>query len=112
MQEMEGAHLREWLVRETDVVERAVDVESGDVFNHVESVGDVGGVENEVEFVLPGLEPIGLGGDDEVLGATFDGVVLLVWRVGEGVDVGTESASELKTKVTETATENHVMIYS
>lgn len=79
MQEMEGADFRERLVGETDVVERAVDIESGNVFDHVEGVGDVSGIEDEVECVLPGFVPVGFGGDDEMLGATFQGVFLLVW---------------------------------
>lgn len=70
-QEMRRAHLRERLVRKADVVEDAVDVEGGDIVDHVEGVSDVGGVEDEVERERPGLLPVGLGGDDEVLGTAF-----------------------------------------
>lgn len=85
-------------------MEHAVDVQGRDVFDHVEGVSYVCGVEDEVEGVLPRLVPVGFGSDDEVLSATFDGIFFLVWRMGEGVDVGAESTSKLKAQVTETAT--------
>lgn len=103
-QEMIGSHLRERLVRQTDVVEYTVDVERGDVVYHVEGVRDVCGVEDEVERVRPGLLPVGFGGDDEVLCAAFERVFFFVWGVGESVDFGAEGAGELEAEMSEAAT--------
>lgn len=100
-QEKIGAHLRERLVRQTDVVEDAVDVERGDVVYHVEGVRDVCGVEDEVERVRPGLLPVGFGGDDEVLCAAFERVFFFVRRVRESVDFGAEGAGELEAEMSE-----------
>lgn len=85
-------------------MEDTVDVEGGEVVDHVESVGDVGCIEDKVEGIGPRLLPVGFGGDDEVLRAAFDGVFFLVWRVGEGIDFGAEVTSELKAEMSKTAT--------
>ena len=81
-------HRRQWLIGQTDVVELAVDVEGGHVLLDVELVGHVGGVEDEVEGVGPGLRPVLVSRRDEFLGAELQGVVLLSGAVREGVDFG------------------------
>lgn len=85
-------HLRQGLVRQADVVELAVDVEGRHVLLDVELVGHVGGVEDEVEGVGPRLGPVLVLCADELLGTEFQGVVLLVGAVREGVDLGTEGS--------------------
>ncbi len=89
-------------------MELAIDVEGGHVLLDVEGVGHIGGVEDEVEFECPVFGPVFLGGDDEFLCTHLLGILFFVGGVREGVDFGSECLGPEDTKVTETATVNHV----
>lgn len=51
-------HRWQWLLWQTNVVELAVDIESGHVFLDLELVSHVSGIEDEVEGKGPGLCPV------------------------------------------------------
>lgn len=65
------------VVGKADHVERAVDLEGGEVVWEVEFVGCVCAVEDDVELEGPWLEPLVFVAGDEVFGAELEGVVLL-----------------------------------
>ena len=82
-------------------MEFTVDVESGHVLLDVEFVSHVGGVENEVEGIGPGLRPVLVACANELLGAELEGVVLLVGAVREGVDFSTERRCPEQSEMTQ-----------
>lgn len=63
------------LIGETDIVEGAVDGKGGHVFDQIEFVGHVGGVEDKVKGKSPGFCPVFVLGADEFFGAKGEGVV-------------------------------------
>lgn len=56
-------------------MEGAIDGEGGHVFNQVECVGHVGGVENKVKRKSPGFGPVFVLSADEFFGSKGEGVV-------------------------------------
>lgn len=98
-------HRRQGFIRQTNVVEVAVHIESGHVFLDVEFVRHVGGIEDEVEFEGVGFGPVFSRGDDEFAGAHFKGVVFFGGGVREGVDFGAEGFGPEDAEVAEAAAE-------
>ena len=90
------------LVTEADHVELTPDLESAEVVVEVELVNGVGSVDDEVESKLVRLVPALLLGADELLSTHLKGILLLVGRVGDGVDLSTESLGPQQSEVTKT----------
>ena len=96
--------LRQRLVRQSHIVELAVDRERAHVFLQVELVGHVGGVEDEVEGERPRFGPVLVFGADELFGPERERVLLLFRRVGDGVDFGAEGRGPEEAEVAESTT--------
>ena len=77
-QEILSLQLREWLVREADVMEGTVNSQCTHILSHVEAVGRIGGIQDEVEGKGPILRPILLVGSDKLLGTKFLCIVFFV----------------------------------
>jgi len=90
------------LVTEADHVELTPDLEGAEVVVEVELVNGVGSVDDKVEGKLVRLVPALLLGADELLGTHLEGILLLVGRVRDGVDLSTESLGPQKSEVTKT----------
>ncbi len=83
------AETRERLLRCADEGEVAVAAEQVDIGVDVVLGGD--GVEDEVEAAGVLLHLVGIAGDDDLVGAEAERVLLLVGRGGEDDDVGSEA---------------------
>ena len=97
-------HLWQRVVWETDGVELAHDLQAAEVVGHVEVLKSIGGVEDEVKLELVWVVPALVVGADELLGSHLESVVLLVWGVGDGVNLSTKGGGPHDGKVTETTT--------
>ena len=95
----------ERLLRRADEGEVAVAAEQVDVGVDVVIGGD--GVEDEVEAAGVLLHLVGVAGDDDLVGAEAERVLLLVGRGGEDDDVGSERTGELDAHVTQPAEADH-----
>lgn len=85
-------------VWKTDRVESSLNLE--DAQELVEWKGSrVRSGKHEVHLVKVWLLEAVLGSDDKLVGAQLDGVILLVGRVGENDDLGSESLGELDGEV-------------
>jgi len=96
-------HRGQRLVGETDHVEGTVDLQGGEVVGEIELVGSVGAVEDDVELELPGLGPVLLVAEDEVLSTELQCVVLLVRGVRDDICLRTERIGPENTEVAETS---------
>lgn len=105
---VERLQLGQRLVRQADIVEDAVDLEDGEVGRHVELVGRVGAVDDEVQGELVGLVPLLVLGADELVRAEGEGFILLLGRVGDGVDSSAEGARPDYGEMAETASDRRI----
>ena len=92
------------LLRRADHGEVAVAAEEVDVGVDVVIGGD--GVEDEVEAAGVFGHLVGVAGDDDLVGAEAERVVLFAGGSGEDDDVGSEGVRELDAHVAETAEAN------
>jgi hypothetical protein len=90
------------LVTEANHVELTPDLEGAEVVVEVELVNGIGSVDDKVEGKLVRLVPALLLGADELLGTHLEGILLLVGRVRDGVDLSTESLGPQESEVTKT----------
>jgi hypothetical protein len=90
------------LVTEANHVELTPDFEGAEVVVEVELVNGIGSVDDKVEGKLVRLVPALLLGADELLGTHLEGILLLVGRVRDGVDLSTESLGPQESEVTKT----------
>lgn len=101
--EVKPLQLRQRLVRQSHVVELAVDFERREVFRQVELVRHVRRVEDQVEFKRQRLGPIFGPRVHEMVGPQLARVGFFRLRVAQGVDFGAEGVCEEEGKVTEAA---------
>jgi hypothetical protein len=94
------------LVTEADHVELTPDLEGAEVVVEVELVNGVGGVDDKVESEFVRLVPALLLGADELLSTHLKSILLLVGRVGDGVDLSTEGLGPQKSEVAKTTDTN------
>lgn len=102
-----GPQLGQRLVRQTDHVELAADLEGGKVGRDVEFVKHVGAVEDKVKGQGPVVLPVLLARDDGLEGAQLQTVVDLGSGVREGVRLGSEGDGPLDAEVAEPADAAH-----
>lgn len=101
--ESPGPELGQRFIRDADVVECAVDGERGQVFGHVEGLGHVCGVEDEVECEGPVFGPVFVRRGDEFFGAEGEGVGFFGRRVRDGIGFGAEGTGPEEPEVPESA---------
>lgn len=98
--ELLSLQLRERRVRETDVVEPSHNLHRAHVGIEIKFVGHISSVKDEVEGKRIRLVPVLVSSADEVVGTKSKSIILLVRRVGDGVDLSTEGVSPKQSKVT------------
>lgn len=94
------------VVWKTDIVELPVDLECAQYAGDVELVSHVGAVEDEIELECIVLYPLLVRGINEVIGTELHGLLLLVWRVRDGVDLSSKTLGPEKTKMSK-STNSH-----
>lgn len=95
--------LRQRFIWQTDLVELSIDLANRKVLSDVEFVCHICSVEHEVEGEGEVLRPVLVLVADEMLCAELEGVVFLVWGVGDDCDFGAESIGPDDSEVSETA---------
>lgn len=102
----------DWLVRQADLVELAVDLERGEVAVQVERVGHVGRVEHKVELERQRFGPVLVARHDELLGPEFERVRFFVGRVRDHRHVGAEGVGPQHGEVAESAEPDYGDVFS
>jgi hypothetical protein len=99
-----GVEAWERVVWEADHVEGAVDLQGREVLGEVKLVCGIGGVDDEVKLELVLLVPALLAGEQEVLRAHLERVLLLACGVRDDVCLSTHGDGPEDTEVTKTST--------
>jgi hypothetical protein len=81
----EVLHLQFWqcMIGHANVMKFAHNLEDAEILCQVEMLDKVGSVDEEIEGKLIRLMPVLFIAVDEVLGTQFEGIILLVWTMGD-----------------------------
>lgn len=85
-------------------MEASHDLQCAEVVWKVELVCGIGCVDNVIEGESVWLVPVLLRCVDEVLSTKSESILLLVWRVGDSVDLSTECVGPQECVMSKTAT--------
>ena len=93
------------LIRETDVMEESVDLQSREIVWQVETVGSISAVDDHIKLELPRLGPVLFFGYDESLSTELECILPFVGGVRDDVGFSSERIGPEDAKVTETTPE-------